>query len=73
MERSEFQKQHMCNFRIDPREQRLIDRLNQYYDETPDSMSNQAAIQFWREFKRWCEANYYTREEVNRAKRSIRK
>ena len=59
-------------FTPDPRLVALRDRLSQYYKDTPDSVSNQAAMGYWREFKQWCNDHGYTRDEINRAKRSGR-
>lgn len=57
-------------FEINTRDSRLQDRLQQYYDETPDSMSNKDAMVKWREFKEWCRIEGYTPEEINKAKQA---
>ena len=66
-----FKSQYECNFAPDSRWLALCDRLEQYYRDTPSSMSNKAALPKWHNFLNWCRDNGYTRDEINRAKISI--
>lgn len=50
----------------------LVNRLQQYYDDTPDSMSNRNATLLWKKFIQWCNERGYTRDEINKAKRDCR-
>ena len=59
-------------FKPDERWQRLYDKFEQYYKDTPDSMNNKDALPFWKKFNEWCNINGYTRDEVNDMKKSIR-
>lgn len=64
----EFKKYYLSEFKPDMRAVKLHDRLQQYYNETPDSMSNKYALPKWQNFLMWCNEHGYTREEINRAK-----
>lgn len=63
---------YFCIWKLDPRDTAIQDRLQQYYDETPDHVCNREAWKRWVEFKRWCAERGYTREDINRAKRAKR-
>ena len=56
------------NHTTDSRFLRLCDRWQQYYLDTPDSMSNKAALPIWKEFREWCRAEGYTPYEIQKAK-----
>ena len=73
MDESEFRKLYHCEFKAEPEYAKLLDRLNLYYEQTPDSIPNQIAIKYWRDFKKWCDCHGYTSEDINRAKRSLSK
>ena len=62
-------KELLGEFKPDERAIELHDRLQQYYNETPDSMSNKGASPKWQAFLMWCDMRGYTREEINNAKR----
>ncbi len=64
------QKDYLCNFTLDNRFIELCDRLQKYYDDTPDSISNKDAIYHWMEFTRWCTHRGFTQNEINKAKYS---
>lgn len=64
-----FKEQFECTFEPDNRQIALHDRLQQYYDATPDNMPNYKALVHWRAFMRWAKAGGYSCEEVNRAKK----
>jgi len=66
MDRNEFVKMFMGDFKVDERQQALDDRLMQYYRET-DECSNQYARERWRHFKLW--AYGYTQKEISDAKK----
>ena len=68
MERSEFSKQFLGDFRIDEKTQQVEKRLMQYYQET-ESCDNRHALTRWKEFKKW--ACGYTQEEISRAKKNV--
>lgn len=59
-------------FEPDERYISLVNRLQQYYDDTPDSMNNKDAAQFWKTFIKWCDDHGYTRKEINEAKLDCR-
>lgn len=59
-------------FEPDERYISLVNRLQQYYDDTPDSMNNRDAAPFWKNFIQWCDTHGYTREEINKAKLDCR-
>ena len=46
----------------------LCDRLQEYYNDTPDSMNNKTASGYWQRFLEWCVREGYSRNEINRAK-----
>ncbi len=50
----------------------LHERLNLYYQQTPNEMDNRDALPHWIDFKKWCFKHGYTQEEINRAKRKKR-
>lgn len=47
----------------------LHDRLQQYYDDTPDDCTASHVHICWAMFNRWCRENGYTHDEVIRAKK----
>jgi hypothetical protein len=65
----EFDGQYLCVFTVDERTCELQDRLQQYYQDTPDSMSNKNAFVHWKKFKKWACLNGYSSQEINHAKR----
>jgi len=65
----EYMNMYLCDFKPDMRAIELHERLQKYYDETPDSMSNKDALQKWKEFKEWCNYFGYTQEDINNAKK----
>lgn len=68
----DFKAQYLGDFTIDQREIDLLERLEKYYRDTPDSMDNRTAKPHWSAFILWCERNGYTREEINKIKRMAR-
>lgn len=73
MDAKAFKREYLGEFVISEREQKIIERLKRYYDLTPDSMPNSLAIKHWREFTDWCRNNGYSSQDINRAKRSLRR
>ena len=69
MNHEDYKRIWLGEFVPDERYLKLVDRLNQYYRDTPDSMSNQDALPHWKAFKTWCNQHGYTQEELNQAKR----
>lgn len=67
----DFKRQCLCEFTPDQRDVDLHKRLEQYYHETPDSMSNKDALVCWKQFKQWADERGYTQKEINHAKRQI--
>jgi len=65
----EYKKQMLGEFAPDQRAIDLHDRLQKYYDDTPDCMNNAKARPIWKEFVRWCGEHEYTQEDINTAKR----
>lgn len=63
------ERDYLCDFKLDERMATLHDRLQKYYDDTPDSVSNQAAMTLWADFRQWCLRRGFTQEEINQAKR----
>jgi hypothetical protein len=63
-----FKQQFLCEFTPDSRFQELCERLQQYYIETPDELSNKEALVKWKEFREWCRIMGYTIKEINEAK-----
>ena len=59
---------YLCTFELDYSFSKLCDRLQKYYDDTPDSMGNKEAAKCWKEFRQWCESRGYTQIEINKAK-----
>lgn len=68
--REDFEKMWLGTFESDPREAALLDRLEQYYADTPSTMGNRQAQVVYLMFLGWCENNGYSRDDINRAKRS---
>jgi hypothetical protein len=71
MTQEEFRKQILGEFIPDSRFQELCERLQQYYTETPDELSNKEALIKWKEFREWCKIMGYTTKEINEAKYAI--
>jgi len=69
MNEKEFKRKILGEFIPDNREKALHERLRDYY-RTTEKMDNHYASNHWSLFKRWCDDRGYTREEINRAKRS---
>lgn len=67
---NQFREMYLCHWTVSSREQLLQERLQQYYLETPDSMSNVNARIKWKEFREWCQVMGYSVEEINKAKRA---
>jgi len=63
-------KEFLGEWSPDPRQWELHDRLQKYYDDTGDGVSNKDALLEWKEFKRWCSYGGYTQEEISKAKRA---
>lgn len=68
----EYRKQMLGEWLPDKRLEALYQRLEKYYKDTPDSMSNRNAMPYWLEFRKWCDRNGYTQEEINRAKMNVK-
>ena len=68
---NDFERMRLGELAISDRDRQLIDKLLDYYDKTPDSVPNQAAIWLWRDFKKWCELKGYDQQDINNAKNSI--
>tara|TARA_R110002020_G_scaffold261528_1_gene475874 strand:- start:239 stop:460 length:222 start_codon:yes stop_codon:yes gene_type:complete len=66
MNKGEFEKLHMCEFKPDEEQAALDERLMQYYRET-DECDNRYALDRWKEFKAW--AIGYSQQEINMAKK----
>ena len=60
--------QYSCTWEIPPRRQELIKRLEQYYKDTPTTMSNAYSRPFADEFSKWCEDGGYSNEEVSQVR-----
>lgn len=60
---------YMGEFKPDIRMVELHDRLQKYYDETPNEMNNKDALIKWKEFKEWCSYFGYSQDAINQAKR----
>ena len=60
-------KDYLCAFKPDMRAIELHERLQKYYDETPDQIDCRTLQVKWKEFTVWCDYFGYTREDVNRA------
>lgn len=58
-------RQFLCEWKPDPRDEALHERLAQYYRETD---TNRNA---WSEFRDWCFKRGYNRDDINRAKRNL--
>lgn len=72
MDKSKFKQMYECSYEPDARLAELDKRLRQYYNDTPDSMSNRSAKSIWKEFITWCKLSGYTSDEVNRAKARVK-
>jgi len=59
------------DFTPDHRRMDLYERLDLYYQQTPDEMDNLTSMGYWKDFKRWCDERDYTQEEINEAKRNL--
>ena len=46
-EETEFKKLYMGEFKPDPRMIALVERLEQYYRDTPDNMGNNYSVRYW--------------------------
>ena len=64
-----FREEMLGEFAPDQRAIDLHDRLQKYYDDTPDCMHNSVAKKYWIEFNAWCKDHGYNNEDVQRAKR----
>lgn len=64
----DYRDQYTCTWEIPPRRIALIERLEQYYRETPTTLSNVLSRPYADAFKRWCDEGGYTHEEVNAVK-----
>lgn len=69
---ADFYKQMIGDWKADPVETQLIERLQQYYDETPDHLSHKDALIKWKEFREWARAMGYTSADINRVKRNYK-
>lgn len=72
MDHAEFKRQMLGDFTPDQRTIDLHERLQRYYRDTPDSMSNLDAQPFYEDFKQWCAERGYTNDEIVRAKKNAR-
>lgn len=68
MNQEEFKRQFLGDWTVDERFEALVERLQQYYRDTPDYMDNRDARPHWEAFKKWCSERGYTKTEVDRAK-----
>ena len=72
MNKKEYKEMYCCDFKPSEREEKLVKRLQRYYDNTRDTMGNRLAIIHWKEFKEWTDLHGYTNKEINMAKRICR-
>jgi hypothetical protein len=72
MNSDKFEELYFGRWYVDEREIKLIERLQKYYDDTPDEMSNIEARKHWVLFKKWADNNGYSKEEINAAKKSCK-
>ena len=72
MSDTKFKREMLGDFTPDQRDIDLHERLDKYYEDTPDSMNNKDARFHFEVFRTWCSDNGYTHEEVTRAKRNAR-
>jgi hypothetical protein len=68
----DFRQQFLGDFKIDERRRALVARLEEYYRNTPDSMSNREAFQHWNDFIWWCDQYGYSKAEINAAKMEVK-
>jgi len=66
-----YSNQFTQSFEPDHRMIELYNRLEQYYKDTPASVSNKDALPIWKEFKKWCSECGYTIDEINQAKMNV--
>lgn len=68
MNESWFRQQYETYYSPGGRMEALVERLEQYYRDTPVSMDNKTARLHWIEFRKWTASFGYTQQEINRAK-----
>lgn len=67
---NDFNYIYMGQWNPNSRNLAIQDRLQKYYDDTPDCMSNNDAKVHWKSFIGWCKENGYSREDINNAKKA---
>ena len=72
MNEAEYKRLYFGIWEPDKSKNELLERLEKYYTDTPDSMSNQRAKYHWLKFKRWCDEKGHTTDDINWAKRNCR-
>lgn len=68
----EFMELYMGNFEPASRNNNLYERLQQYYKDTPVSMSNKEAFKYYKEFRSWCVENGYNNSDISNIKRQYK-
>lgn len=68
----DYKKLFQQEFSPDPRRLALLERVEQYYRDTPDSMGNKEALPYWIELKKWVSEHGYSQDEFNQAKMDAR-
>ncbi len=68
MSKAYFDTMYQCTFELAQRELDIDAKLCEYYDNTPDSMSNKGARVHWDNFMHWCTTMGYSKQEVTSAK-----
>ena len=70
MDRSEFEKNYLCEFKLSMREIALLDRVEKYFKDT-DDVGFHVSVQEAKALKIWCGDNDYSMGELNKAKLNI--
>ena len=68
----EFNRIYFGVFGSDQRSLKLLNKIDEYYKNTPESVDNRTSHRISTEFSQWCAENGYTRSEVSYAKRNFR-
>ncbi len=64
MNKEEFQKLYFGTWEPCAKSEALHQKLQEYYDATPDSVSNKVVMSLYKEFLNWAKECGFTQEEI---------
>ena len=69
MNSEEFRRMYCGTFEVDEREQRLFERVKQYFADTDtDDVDFRVSVNEAKALKIWCEDNGYSKGDLNKTK-----